>query len=180
MATVELPETAIPEQPREILRQGATGEEFEFCGWSIRAGDLPLFDRQGRQCIRLAVRGDGPAVRVSIEDDGRVVATGTLEERRLFVAEVRSAVDAYLVLQAATGETLRRPLRIEPQRKWRVFVVHHSHLDIGYTDLQSTVLRHHLGYLDHAIELASATDDWPDDARFRWNVESLLPLQRWL
>src|SRR5262249_41249629 len=30
------------------------------------------------------------------------------------------------------------------------------------------------------LELAAQTDDWPDDARFRWNVESLLPLERWL
>jgi hypothetical protein len=179
-AAVALPETAIPEQPRQVLRRGVTGEEFEFCGWSIRAGDLPLVDRHGRQCVRVAGSGEGPPVRVSIELAGRVVATGALDAPRLHVPEVRSAVDAALVLEAASGETLRWPLRIEPQRKWRVFVVHHSHLDIGYTDLQGTVLRHHLAYLDHALELAAATDDWPDDARFRWNVESLLPLRRWL
>jgi Glycosyl hydrolases family 38 N-terminal domain/Glycosyl hydrolases family 38 C-terminal domain len=97
----------------------------------------------------------------------------------MFVPETRSAVDATLVLEAS-GETLRRPLRIEPQRKWSVSVVHHSHLDIGYTDLQGDVLRHHLAYLDHALELAAQTDGWPDDAQFRWNVESLLPLERWL
>ena len=89
-------------------------------------------------------------------------------------------MEAVLVLQAANGERLRRPLRIEPQRKWRVFVVHHSHLDIGYTDLQGTVLRHHRAYLDQALDLAALTDSWPDDAQFSWNIESLLPLERWL
>jgi hypothetical protein len=178
--TVALPETAIPEQPREILRQGVTGEEFEFCGWSIRAGDLPLFDRDRRQCVRVTARGEGPPVLVSIELGGQAVATGALDTPRLFVPEVNSSVAATLVLEAANGATLRRPLTIEPQRKWSVFVVHHSHLDIGYTDLQGTVLRHHLAYLDHALELASQTDDWPDEAQFRWNVESLLPLRQWL
>src|SRR6185295_18353549 len=91
-----------------------------------------------------------------------------------------SPVAATLVLESASGETLRRPLTIEPQRKWSVFAVHHSHLDIGYTDLQGAVLRHHLAYLDTALELAAQTGGWPDDARFRWNVESLWPLQRWL
>ena len=180
MANIALPETAIPEQPREILRRGVTGDSFEFCGWSVRAGDLPLFDRDLRQCVRVVARGEGPPLRVSIELGGEVVATGALGSQRLFVPELRSAADATLVLVAANGEMLRRPLTIEPQRKWDVFVVHHSHLDIGYTDLQGTVLRHHLAYLDRVLELALLTDDWPEDARFRWNVESLLPLQRWL
>ena len=61
-----------------------------------------------------------------------------------------------------------------------MFLVHHSHLDIGYTDLQPAVLRHHRAYLDSVLDLAAATDGWPDDARFRWNVESNLPLRRWL
>lgn len=69
---------------------------------------------------------------------------------------------------------------LTPQRKWTVFVVHHSHLDIGYTDRQGVVLRNHLEYLDSALELAAQTDDWPDDAKFRWNVESALPVRRWL
>lgn len=179
MGTVALPETAVPEHPREILRRGVTGEEFEFCGWTIRAGDLPLFDRELRQCLRVVARGDGPPVRVSIAVGEHVVAAGPLDTGRLFVPETSSAVDATLVLEAS-GETLRRPLRIEPQRKWSVFVVHHSHLDIGYTDLQGDVMRHHLAYLDHALDLAAKTDGWPDDAQFRWNVESLLPLERWL
>ena len=98
----------------------------------------------------------------------------------LLVPEVTSPVEAVLLLQAANGERVRRPLRIEPQRKWGVFVVHHSHLDIGYTDLQGTVLRHHRTYLDQALDLAALTDSWPDDAQFRWNIESLLPLERWL
>jgi len=180
MANIALPETAIPEQPREILRRGVTGDSFEFCGWSVRAGDLPLFDRDLRQCVRVVARGEGPPLRVSIELGGEVVATGALGSQRLFVPELRSAADAMLVLVAANGEMLRRPLTIEPQRKWDVFVVHHSHLDIGYTDLKGTVLRQHLAYLDRVLELALLTDDWPEDARFRWNVESLLPLQRWL
>jgi hypothetical protein len=180
VANIALPETAIPEQPREILRRGVTGESFEFCGWSVRAGDLPLFDRDLRQCVRVVAHGDGPPVRISIELGADVVAAGELGARRLFVPELRAPVDATLVLEAANGETLRRPLLIEPQRKWDVFVVHHSHLDIGYTDLQGTVVRHHLTYLDRVLDLAALTDGWPDDARFRWNVETLLPLQRWL
>lgn len=190
-AAVALPETAIPEQPRQILRRGVTGEEFEFCGWSIRAGDLPLHDRgddgSPRQCVRIAAcAGEGaPGLEISISLGERTVAEARLDpvgdgSAHLLVPEVSSPVEAVLVLKGASGEGLRRPLRIEPQRKWRVFVVQHSHLDIGYTDLQGTVLHHQRTYLDQALDLAAHTDGWPDDARFRWNIESVLPLERWL
>src|SRR5581483_1003629 len=95
------------------------------------------------------------------------------------VPAVANAVDGALVAEAG-GEAIVKAIRIEPQRRWRVFVVQHSHLDVGYTDARGEVLRHHLAYLDQALELAAQTDGWPDDARFRWNVESLLPLELWL
>jgi hypothetical protein len=71
-------------------------------------------------------------------------------------------------------------VEIRPQRKWSVFLVHHSHLDIGYTDTQGSVLQHHLQYLDSVLDLASATDDWPENAKFRWNVEATWPLLHWI
>ena len=68
----------------------------------------------------------------------------------------------------------RFPVEVEPQRHWRVFLVHHSHLDLGYTDPQAQVLRHHLAYLDSALDHAAADDD------FRWTIESNVVLERWL
>ena len=112
-----------------------------------------------------------------------ILATGRFEgvagALRLFVPEVRSRETAVLLLETG-GEAIRRPLPLTPQRKWSVFVIHHSHLDIGYTDLQGAVLRHHLAYLDAAVKFCEQSSCWPEPAQFRWNVESLLPLQRWL
>ena len=78
------------------------------------------------------------------------------------------------------GSRSRQGWKSFPQRKWSAFLVHHSHLDIGYTDTQSSVLQHHLQYLDSVLDLASATDDWPEDAKFRWNVEANWPLLHWI
>lgn len=68
---------------------------------------------------------------------------------------------------------------LEPQRKWTVHLIHHSHLDIGYTDPQGTVLAEHLSFLDSCLDLAADTDDWPDDSRFRWAVEALWSFDQW-
>jgi hypothetical protein len=78
------------------------------------------------------------------------------------------------------GEVFRAPVEVRPQRHWSIFLVHHSHLDIGYTDPQPTVVRHHLSYLDSVLDLVDDSSSWPEPARFRWNVETTWPLQQWL
>lgn len=70
-------------------------------------------------------------------------------------------------------------VRLTPQRRWTLHLIHHSHLDIGYTDPQGTVLAEHLSFLDSCLELTRATDDWPAESRFRWCVESLWSFQQW-
>ena len=85
------------------------------------------------------------------------------------------------MLEAEAGGTRHElALELRPQRHWEVFLCHQSHLDIGYTDPQDRVLAHHLQYLDSVLELAESTDDWPEDARFRWNIEATWPLEAWL
>jgi hypothetical protein len=68
---------------------------------------------------------------------------------------------------------------LEPPREWTIHLVHHSHLDIGYTDPQGTVLGQHVAFLDSCLDLTRTTDGWPEDAKFRWAVESLWSFEQW-
>ncbi|MFE6553159.1 alpha-mannosidase [Streptomyces sp. NPDC057746] len=68
---------------------------------------------------------------------------------------------------------------LTPQRRWTVHLVHHSHLDIGYTDPQGRVLAEHLSFLDSCLELTRATDGWAPESQFRWCVESLWSFRQW-
>ncbi len=56
-------------------------------------------------------------------------------------------------------------------REWTVYLVQHTHTDIGYTWRQSEILPEHLRYIDEALDLCDATDGYPEDARFRWTCE---------
>jgi hypothetical protein len=166
---------------------------FEARGLTVTSRALPLLRRRNdggdglEQAVRFTVAAPAGA---SIE---LVLRTGTTEHDRatvelatgssvvdLFVPEVDRPATAQLEIRDGSGSLGRAEMTIEPQRKWTVHLVHHSHLDIGYTDRQGTVLRHHSEYLDSALDFADATESWPDDARFRWTVESALPLRRWL
>ncbi len=52
-----------------------------------------------------------------------------------------------------------------------VYIIGHTHTDIGYTDHQPTLFRRHADYLDRAVELCEATADYPAEAQFKWTCE---------
>lgn len=62
--------------------------------------------------------------------------------------------------------------QIEPIKEWTVYLVQHSHTDIGYTRPQTEILAEHLRYIDDALDYCDQTDDYPDNAKFRWTCEA--------
>ncbi|GLH97499.1 glycoside hydrolase family 38 N-terminal domain-containing protein [Phytohabitans aurantiacus] len=156
------------------MRSTLSGAGTVVVAGSVRAAALPLFRGDP---LHQAVRVTGAPAGASIElRDGDTVLDSGVAGDDLWLPEVASPRAVTVSVEGVGSGTLV----VQPQRKWTVHVVHHSHLDIGYTDRQGVVLRNHLEYLDSALDLAAATDDWPDDARFRWTVESALPVRRWL
>lgn len=62
-----------------------------------------------------------------------------------------------------------------------ILVLHHSHLDVGYTHSQPVAWELHREYLGQALDLLDATSDWPDDgSRPKWTCEVNEPVLRWL
>jgi alpha-mannosidase len=83
---------------------------------------------------------------------------------------------------AGAGSTvsLSREITLAPARRWSVYLFHHSHTDIGYTELQSRVARNHVEYLDSVIKYCRETEAYPDDAKFRWNIEITWALENFI
>src|SRR5215203_4681119 len=52
-----------------------------------------------------------------------------------------------------------------------LYVVNHSHTDIGFTDYQDLCYRQHRLFIDQALELIEATQDYPGEAQYRWVCE---------
>ncbi len=61
-----------------------------------------------------------------------------------------------------------------------VYLIHHSHTDVGYTHDQPVVWDLYRRFLDQAMDLAAASADHAGDDAFRWTVETTAPLLRWL
>jgi len=161
-------------------------------GVSLQVASLPLF-RHSRRGLEQLVRfrlvggplGSGRLMVAASEgaERGHVwdfVHDGEALVADAFVDEVTSPESRGFEVVAESGASLwQGRVVVRPQRKWAISLVHHSHLDVGYTDPQEVVVRNHLQYLDSVLDLVEQTSSWDDDARFRWNIEVSWPLQVW-
>jgi len=88
---------------------------------------------------------------------------------------------ASLALTAATtaiaAEQTQAQVNPGPARKWEVYILMHSHNDIGYTDIQPNIAKKQAHNVLRALELIRRTKDYPAGARFKWNLEVLMPYE---
>jgi len=102
--------------------------------------------------------------------------------RNVFEARVPEAAKPVKVrFEVKVGPAvLSREITLLPPRHWSVYLFHHSHTDIGYTELQTRVAQNHVEYLDSVMDYCRQTDAYPDDAKFRWNIEISWALQNFI
>jgi len=99
-------------------------------------------------------------------------------ETLLPAAETEQAVRVAVKINGQvvlTSELTRKPVR-----PWTFYILPHSHVDIGYTHVQTEVEQMQGKYFEQAIELARATADNPPGARFKWNSEVLWAVDGYL
>jgi hypothetical protein len=69
---------------------------------------------------------------------------------------------------------------VMPTRRMEIYLLHHTHLDIGYTHHQDEVERIQWASLEEALRLGEVSQDYPDGARFVWNPEGLWPVESYV
>jgi len=175
---------------RESLRIRAIQKEFTVKGEVFYLVVEPLIkkgsDGKLLQTIRVRSAASKDVVSllgkpvVSSQSGGALTQGGEEAPRgsyRVFIPEVTS--DQQVVVSFEKSSDIKLDLTVKPQRHWTIHLVHHTHLDIGYTDPQGRVLAEHLAFLDSCLDLINRTDSWPDDAKFRWSVEALWSFDEW-
>lgn len=61
-----------------------------------------------------------------------------------------------------------------------ILVLHHSHLDVGYTHTQPIVWELQREFIDHALEVLEETEKWPDNSAPKWTIEVTAQVMKWL
>lgn len=127
--------------------------------------------------VRVSVTGlDAPAARARVTDRrGTLVGTAGLlpsEPRTGLAGEVwvplSAAGDFQIDVEVGKQRVARRRVRLVPARRWTLYWVAASHLDVGLSDLQERCLEVHRRNLDAALARL------PTHPEFRWTAECAL------
>jgi alpha-mannosidase len=95
------------------------------------------------------------------------------ESRVVFdVAEWQGAAKALLEVNAGARRAV--PLTLTAERKWTVYLVPHTHLDVGYTDYQGKAAENQATTLTEAAALIKQYPDFRFATDASWNVKQLL------
>jgi alpha-mannosidase len=102
--------------------------------------------------------------------------------RKTAMIPIREGIEGKTVVVTlkAGNETIRREMAWPKQRRWEICLVPITHHDLGYTDTIEHVMRSFDGFYDNIIRFCADTADWPDEAKYRYTVESGWSLQHFL
>ncbi len=145
-----------------------------------------LVERDGElyQTVQLTVRNIGPRADAEVSITGAEQVNVVLEPGDQTVEVPVPAVEtdtAVIITVKVAGRTIaQKEDTLNPARKWVVYLLPHSHVDIGYTHIQTEVERAQWQFLEDAIEGARRTAGYPAGARFKWNVEVLWAVDSYL
>jgi hypothetical protein len=155
---------------------------------SVVSNTLPalVYGENGelRQPVVLTIVNHGKKGSVDAFVDGQLLGKYTVAKDsgrlELSVPEVNVDKEVNIRLVFKSGEIANIQVKLFPVRKWTVYLVQHSHTDIGYTKPQTEILAEHLRYIDYAIDYCEMTKDYPDDSKFRWTCEASWAVHEYL
>ncbi len=126
----------------------------------------------------------GPPTELTIQVEGREVLKQTIDaettEVEFLLSALESEVQVRMTFSTSSGVMAEETIALAPARKLEIFLLPHSHVDIGYTKLQTKVERDHWEFIEQAIEAVPQTGTLSTEAQFKWNVEVLWALDGYL
>jgi hypothetical protein len=117
----------------------------------------------------------GDETHAAIEIDGlqteSLLKTG-YNHVEILLPEVTQPSKLKVSIRMDGRENREEMVALSPVKEWEIFLVQHTHSDIGYTRPQTEILAEHLRYIDHALDYCDQTDHFPEASQFRWTCET--------
>ena len=111
----------------------------------------------------------------------RIEATTTFGHTRLALevpaVDRPTSVPVAFELTNARHETT---VLVDPVAPLTIWLIHHTHLDIGYTHVQDEVERLQWDHLEEALRLGAESESLPSEARFVWHPEGIWAVETYL
>lgn len=127
------------------------------------------------QPIRVSLRHFGEPAAAVLQVEGAAAKSVQLQRGEQTIEVAVPAVTAEKACKVTVevgGRVLAtRTASLKPVRKLTVYILPHSHTDIGYTEIQTDIEKKQVQNLLDGMAAAKRTAGYPAGARFVWNVE---------
>lgn len=181
-------------KPGEPLRLKMIGENQQSNDWFMTfkysfeekadISSLPFLLKNGKQVLMLNVLHFGKEEKMDV----------TVNKTKHFSYQLKNGMNTFdvpvnavtkkdsvfVVVKYADTVLSNGFVKIEPVIKREIDFIPHSHTDIGYSHLQPEVEKIHVKNIYDALRMIEKTKDYPETARFKWNVESLWAAENFL
>lgn len=143
-----------------------------------------LKGKPARQALLLTVLHFGkPAtlhVQINAKQEKTFAVSNGIHSFEIPVPAVAKA--ARLSIHASIGKLLSvdKTIALRPVTQRDIYLIHHSHNDIGYSHIQEEVEAIQNNNIRRALELIEKTKNYPAGSRFVWNVECLWAVENFL
>lgn len=170
--------TAYPLQPDK------TTDEINIISTEAKPALIYGKNNELRQPVSIQTANFGKAQTVDILIDGKysekILLNTGINTIEISIPEVNKETDVAIALSMKSKILKQSAVKAFPVEKRMIYLVQHTHTDIGYTKPQTEILAEHIRYIDYAIEYCELTDQYPDDAKFRWTCEAAWAVREFL
>ncbi|MBL9137960.1 MAG: hypothetical protein JNK85_18990, partial [Verrucomicrobiales bacterium] len=136
------------------------------------------------QSVSVTLRHVGPAVSAMVRlGDAESVPWELKSGLQTLILRVPAQDDtknARLTVVANGVEVASGQISLTPPKMREIWVLPHSHVDVGYTHRQAEIVRIQIENLEKAMRLSAASAGNPPEERFRWNPEAIWSLDHYL
>ncbi|RZA11604.1 MAG: hypothetical protein EOP02_31970, partial [Proteobacteria bacterium] len=152
---------------------------------SVEARPVLNRDKTGAlvQPVVARVRNFGPATSAMLKLNGQTqnVAIRPGASQVSFTSpETEKEVKTRLTVEVEGKQLADTPVTLSPVRHWTIYLIPHSHVDIGYTQQQEEVRLKQIANMQEALDLIKRTSNYPAGSQFKWNLEVLWPMEEYL
>jgi alpha-mannosidase len=141
------------------------------------------------QAVDMSITNAGDPVDITLKvrflsQDELSIDLGTIKtgenQYRFFVPEVSDPVPVELALVVVNKVQDHLTINWTPRKHWEVCLIPISHHDIGYTATIEHVMRNYQETYTDVIKFCEETENYPDEAKFRYSVEESWSLQHFI
>lgn len=185
-------------EPGKSLRLKVVGESANSQTWFIifKYGMEPDLKLVQEQAVSREGNNEFQQVRIEYVYMGEpadvIISTGDNKTRttvnfgyntlraKLPVVKVPQTFPVVVRLAKSQKVLAQKEFLLTPVIQRTIHLLHHSHVDIGYTHVQDEVKQIQWRNLESAIKLATESQGFPKEAQFKWNSEVMWAIESYL